>query len=304
MKRLGFGVSLLLAIQLGACGGGGVNSTPTPSAGPSPTPSPAPSPTPTPTPPASTVALPAAVQAAIAAEPLRGNYASSAGYGLRQAISYDAASGVYTYYTTDDATALKLPAAAAVAGALPGYTYFKVADPRAAGATDLVAVYNSGTNAMALTYASFAFAQIDPAVNSSQLQAYVFGSQTSTLPKTGSASYSGTVAGSARDSGGAVFLLKGSSTLSANFATGAYSTTLEFTGVKADGSTGLSSQSFSGVAGGFTLNGSPLNGNLTGSGSGTWGGKFFGPNAEEFGYTFVVNGSNYSAIGVAAGKKN
>ncbi|MET3722863.1 hypothetical protein [Sphingomonas trueperi] len=249
--------------------------------------------------------MPTQVQSAASAGPIKGNYSATGASGLKEAISYDAASGLYTFYSTDSSsTPLSLTSDAMVAGAVPGYSYFKVSDPRSPGAKDLIVVYNSASNPLTLTYTSFAFAQMDPSLKTSVQQAYVFGVQTSNLPTTGSASYSGLVAGSAQDSAGQLYVLNGTSTLTADFAKGAYSTTLSFTGVDANGRAGLGTQNYAGSAGSFTLNGSPLNGNLSGSGTGSWGGKFFGPNAEEFGYTFAVSGSNYNAVGVAAGKKN
>ena len=106
------------------------------------------------------------------------------------------------------------------------------------------------------------------------------------MPTTGTATYTGLAGGSVlRATGGAAVPLAGSTVdLTANFATG---------------STGA----LGAVKPGFA-------GSLTGSGSvaGTFSGAFFGPQAQEFGYDFLVGGvtgadTGFTAIGGAAGGK-
>jgi hypothetical protein len=122
------------------------------------------------------------------------------------------------------------------------------------------------------------------------------------VPTSGTASYSGIVSGFARQPND-IYIISGTSSLVANFSTNTYSTNLSFTGQSLDGTKSLSSQNFAGTSSGSLMNGSPLNGNLSGSGTGNWAGRFFGPGAAEYGYVFSVAGSGYNAVGVAVGKK-
>ncbi|MBT2135655.1 hypothetical protein KK137_15050 [Croceibacterium sp. LX-88] len=245
------------------------------------------------------------MQNALASTHLGGNFASAGSLkatGIKaKAISYDPVKETYTFYTTEtNQKALELSKQNATTGAVAGYSYFK---PSNADKNDVVAVYNNRSGPVPLTYTSFAFARL-PGSSDATLQAYVFGVPTTSLPTTGSATYSGIVGGNAQGKNGASYALTGTSTLNANFTTGKYSTSLKFTGVNTAGGAGLPTQTYNGNTAGFVMNGSPLNGSLSGSGTGSWGGKFFGPSANEFGYTFQVTGSDYAAVGVAAGKKN
>jgi hypothetical protein len=221
-----------------------------------------------------------------------------------QPISYTDATDTYTFYATGDPSkAFTFTEQDAVQGAVHGYNYFK---PRGVdvGASDVIAIYHDDSKArIDFSYTSFAFARLPGASPSVPLQAYVFGVPTASLPRIGSATYSGLVGGFATASNGANYTLEGTSTLNANFGSGQYSTSMTFFGRNADGTIGLANQTYSGLGPGSTFAGSPLYGNLSGSGTGTWNGRFFGPNAEEFGYAFNVKGSDYNAVGVAAGKK-
>lgn len=184
-------------------------------------------------------------------------------------------------------------------GPVAGLRYFNI--PGQNGEITRVMLYDAGPS-LSLTYTSFGFALLPVASGTTPaMHATLVGIPTATLPATGSASYTGIVAGLAAGNS-ITYVLTGTSSLSADFAAGNYSTRFSFTGTDIAGSGAtLATQNFSGNNT-FTFNGSPLNGSLTGSGS--WQGSFFGPNAEEFGYTFNVSGPGYTARGVAVGKKD
>jgi hypothetical protein len=128
------------------------------------------------------------------------------------------------------------------------------------------------------------------------------------MPKTGTATYSTALGGSAVVSGVTVpYSLTGNSTttFSANFGTGAISTLLTLAGTPASGgSTVTSLGTFTGT--GTIASSSPgFTGTLTGTNAnGLFAGAFFGPQALEMGYDWSVAGTNFSAAGTVTGVKN
>ena len=124
-----------------------------------------------------------------------------------------------------------------------------------------------------------------------------FETQRSDLPKTGTASYSSFVTGTAIESG-AGRDVGGSATITADFDKASVNTALALT---ADGQ---SIGTFNGVAP-IEAATSHFKGDLTASGAaqGTFAGSFFGPQATEVGYTYRVQTSIGTVDGGAVGKK-
>ena len=137
----------------------------------------------------------------------------------------------------------------------------------------------------------------------------VFGLTTTSMPTSGTATYSGVVFGKGTDpaltSGNVT--LGGTGQLSANFGAGTLSTTLNLSATPTAGgaATSLGSYVFPGNISGSTITGS-FN---TQSANGTLNGSFFGPNAAEVGAVFNLQVQALTAqagylSGVFVGKKN
>jgi hypothetical protein len=140
--------------------------------------------------------------------------------------------------------------------------------------------------------------------------AVVFGvpTQESDVPTSGTATYTGVAGGSTILANGASASLDGSTaSLTADFSTGSISTVLALMMTPVGGTIApLDVLSGTGSLGAIKPG---FSGTLTGSGTvaGNFGGAFFGPKAAEFGYDFVVGGTNaagagFTAIGGAVGK--
>ena len=125
---------------------------------------------------------------------------------------------------------------------------------------------------------------------------------TSAVPTTGTATFTGGVGGLLIDTTGLTYLVRGNSSVVANFATRslAYSTT---------GSTFTTGQSASGLNMNGTLTYSAGSGNFTGPitsssiSSGTAQGSFYGPTATEVGGTFAMTGTGVQTFFGAFGAK-
>ena len=183
-------------------------------------------------------------------------------------------------------------------------------------------IYNpSGSGApLALTYTSYATLFIktpaDPAVpNSLEVNknyTYVIGSPMSPLlaPRSGSATYSGIVAGRGlgpNGSGPPIFDLTGTSNLAVDFGAGTARTTLliQGTNLSSGAFKDFGSFVFNGQTGNFSFGvGSKAGFGFTGGAGTFFQGFFYGQNAEEFGATFTVAGGGGTLVGVAVGKKN
>lgn len=128
----------------------------------------------------------------------------------------------------------------------------------------------------------------------------------SDMPKTGTATYSTAIGGSAVVPGTAApYTLTGSSTatFSANFGTGAITTAMTLGGTQ----TGPAVTNFGTFNGTGTLTsaGPGFTGTVSGTGAnGVFSGAFFGPQALEMGYQWSINGSALSAAGTVTGRKN
>jgi hypothetical protein len=127
--------------------------------------------------------------------------------------------------------------------------------------------------------------------------------QTSDVPKSGSASYAVTVAGAAQSNGTVYNLTSSTGSLSANFAAGTVQTSLTLAGPPDAGGAVSNFGTFSGT-GNLASGGPGFSGTLSGGTSnGIFHGAFFGPQAAEAGYGFVLPGSGFSAAGVVFGAK-
>jgi hypothetical protein len=170
----------------------------------------------------------------------------------------------------------------------------------------------SGNPRVQLTYTTYGLWLSGAGGDSSRsfnARVFVSGQTTPTanVPTTGSASYTGIVDGYVSAGGTGYRLLGSTGTLTANFATGAVNTSLLLKG-NSDVDTGRlgENETFGTVTGNGTV-GSGTNryaGTMSGlSASGTFNGSFFGPGANETGYSFSLSGGGNTAAGVFVGKQ-
>lgn len=235
-------------------------------------------------------------------------------------ISYDAAS--QTYAVHDGANTISYaPADKDAVASASAQTPFDTYTHAVNNLHDTIQAYRVGsanTQFPQLSYTTFVVASRDTIVNQSGVSSatidarriYAIGgfeTQRSDLPKTGTASYTTYVTGSAFDASarqatgyvaGLPRTISGSATLTADFGAASVSTALALT---ADGQ---SIGSFSGVAP-IESTTAHFKGDLTAGGTaqGTFAGSFFGPQAAEVGYTFRVQTSIGTADGGVVGKK-
>lgn len=231
-------------------------------------------------------------------------------------LSYDAASGAYTLQTaggdaTSFTTADRLPNGSG--GSSAAITLY---EKEAGNRSDSLALFNpgSGNPALALTYVSYGAWQTilegPDSLDVSQ-QMFVYGvRQSPTQPSTGSASYTTRVDGFwATGAGG--FALTGSSSFTADFSAMTVATSLNLTGVPVVPGSSVSLGSFTGT-GTIAQLGGGFSGTLTHQGtdqfgnsySGAFNGAFFGPQGQEMGYSFRLNGAGGSAVGAVVGRGN
>lgn len=233
-------------------------------------------------------------------------------------ISFDATSQTYTLH--DGSNAISYAPADKTTGSgditqSPFDTYVR----QNGKVTDTISAYRVGganTQFPQLSYTTFGIAQRSTVTGGTGISQQLsderliysvggFETQHSDLPKTGTASYTTYVTGSAFDASGRLAgyfngprTIGGSATLTADFGAASVNTALALT---ADGK---SIGSFSGVAP-IESTTSHFKGDLTGGGAtqGTFAGSFFGPQATEAGYTFRVQTSIGTADGGVVGKK-
>jgi hypothetical protein len=239
-------------------------------------------------------------------------------------VAYDPTSKTYTVSSTSAAYTTGLPAASAVLGpsnvdsANSNATFTAYSEPNLAAR-----IFNTGAAnpVIQLSYVSFAqITQTEP--NGPNGTSYpvdhfeVFGLPTSSTnaPTTGSATYSGVVYGKGYDpavSNGDL-ALGGTGQLSANFGTGAMSTTLNLNATPVGGGTAqsLGSYTFTGTTSGGAFSGQTPT--TTSVATGIIQGNFYGPTASEVGAAFTINlpSANGNPVGatnlagVFLGKKN
>lgn len=226
--------------------------------------------------------------------------------GTGVAVQLDTGSGAITF-TAPNGASTTFTAANVVATTPTTLVYNK---PNPAGGIFGGSFTTPSVSGVPLSYTRFAsfFTAGTPAGFDGH--AFVFGVQTqaSDVPTTGVATYSGGAGGTALLATGGSQALTGTASLTADFSTGSISTVLSLLRVSAgvpptplDILTGTGS--LGSVKPGFA-------GTLTGSGSvtGNFAGAFFGPQAAEFGYDFLIGGVNaqglgFTAVGAAAGTK-
>lgn len=190
--------------------------------------------------------------------------------------------------------------------------YEKVAGAR----TDQLALFNpgSGNPALALTYVSYGAWQTildnGSTIDVAQ-QFFVYGvRQSPSQPSTGSASYQTRPDGFWITPGGA-YSLSGTSSFTADFSAMTVATSLNLTGTSILNNSTKSLGSFSGTgtiaalggafSGSLTQQGTDADGNVY---SGNFAGAFFGPQGQEVGYTFRLQGAGGHAAGAVVGKAN
>jgi len=165
----------------------------------------------------------------------------------------------------------------------------------------------SGNPRLVLTHTSFVDLTISSPIPgggfSTSRNISIFGVPTpgAQIPRSGTANYTGVAYGFG-SAGGNSFEASGTSSLSANFATSAFTAivNLDATVQATNVVTTLAPKTFSGNI---------INGTTFGSAFDGFLGRFFGPNAAEFGATFNFNGNDpvigsFGVSGVALGKRN
>jgi hypothetical protein len=337
-KTITHAVSLAaISLTLAACNGGGVGSTPKPGGGGTPTPSPSATPTPTGTPtpsptptggagggdsPAAALGYTSdttfeAATAEFAVRPPSTIYGEqdAEAFGQGTKIEYKAASDSYKFTRSDNVTITVTPADIDRDGQLNGEgglfggsggTIYVVED---GNKTHTVAMV--GPDDFQLSYMAISLWNIldkSGTVPTNELQWQLWGKETATLP-TGSAKYSldKTIGanGFAPNEGivGAAYdFLNGQSTgeLSVNFGSGNIDVLLHLIGYDY---VAKASKDFGNFEGGGQISSGARYGGTFDKG-GEFYGAFFGPAAEETGFTFFINSSNLKVTGVAAGLKD
>jgi hypothetical protein len=274
LQLLGLCVLPLLA----ACGGGdgGVQSTPTP--------------TPTPPPTSLPLAGSAALQTAASTRLTRGPGVLYDGLimqqdGQRVTISYDAGSGTYTL--SDEVASASFQASDRTSSSNYTDEYLK----NGSGATDRLKVYGNLRTApaagapLALSYVTFGkWTHTDTVANRTRETSVVAGFATpvADMPRSGSATYQTIVSATALAHGVGATIpfsdVTGTATFSANFANNSVNTALSLPAGTFSGPGTIVENRFTGTF----ASSSPY---FTG---GRFAGGFFGPAAQEMGYSFDI----------------
>ena len=222
-------------------------------------------------------------------------------------IAYDAATDSYTF--ADEASARTF----APADATSSDGAFKYYGKTVGTSVESLKLFKSATanSRLALTYVTYGIwstSQDGFATNHFLSRFATTGVQTvaSTMPRTGSATYTGIADGAAAIGGHAYRLVGSTGTLTADFATGVVKTTLTLNG-NADVSSDTPGTTALGTLEGLAQIGfgtSKYTGTIKGMGlDGSIGGGFYGPRAAETGYAFSAAGGDDAAVGVFVGKK-
>lgn len=319
--RLNITSLLALAVTLGGCGAGGSDGGVVSTQPPPASPTPAPTPVNTQLPLTQTEIFNQAASAKIigtvdtrtgAVEdvtlPSRASFATLS-------VAYNATTNTYT--VADEASSKTFAPADLTAGtsSFDHYTQTSTVPGGGPGSTTVSDLYlfRPGTNnsRLSLTYATYGVwgTSQQGASNTRLLTRFAtFGVQTTvaSMPRTGSANYTGIVDGIATVDNQAYRLTGSSGTVSANFATGVVRTNLSLVGNPdvlslAQGNVALGTLAGTGA---IASQSSRYTGTISGLGAtGSFGGGFYGPNALETALTFSLNGETNSAVGVFVGKK-
>lgn len=229
--------------------------------------------------------------------------------GSGVAVQYDTANGDVTY-TAPDGTSTTFTAANVVATQSTATSrVFNKSNP--AGGVYGGSLSTPTVGGVALTYTRLGTFFTNGTPAGLDGHTFVFGVQTlaSDVPTTGTASYTGQAGGTAAlATGGAPVRVGGTSTLTADFATGAITTAFSLAYSTAGVTTALDILSGTGSIG---ANKPGFAGTLIGSGNvtGNFTGAFFGPQATEFGYDYIIGGTTavgvgFTSVGAAFGKKD
>jgi hypothetical protein len=298
----GQAAALVMAMALAGCGGGsgsGVVSTPAP--------------TPTPTPASYTkisdmsgdrTFQTAGVQY-ITSQPNALSNGTSQALGSGVTVAYTASSDSYKLTAPDGTTTTFTPLDVAA----PSPTAPNTQRWTKAGTGESFFLTVPTVNGVALSYTIVGSWQRPTAIpGQTDVRLAVGGVPTlaSDMPRTGSATYSAAIGGSAAQSG-AVYSLSGPSTASftANFANNSVATSLMLAGT-ASVPFGAGTTSFGTFNGTGTISssGPGFTGTLSGNGTtGIFSGAFFGPKALEMGYDWFLSGGTLSAAGTVTGVK-
>ena len=319
-------VLLCLGLSLTGCGGGDVASTS--AAAPVAVPSATPTPTPTPTPPSPNSELPLTVsqvfdQAASGKLIATVNTTSGAVQDTTLpsrasfatlTITYDSTAN--TYLVADEASSKTFAPTDLTTGTASFDHYVQsVGSGLNDGNTtvsDLYLFRPGATNTrLALTYATYGVWSTSQqgATNTHFLTRFAtYGIETASesMPRTGSATYSGIVDGLATVNNQAYRLTGSTGTVTANFATGVVRTALTLTGNPdplslADGTVALGALAGTGA---ISTGTSRFTGTISGLGAtGSFGGGFFGPGAAETALAFSLTSDTASTVGVLVGKR-
>jgi len=168
---------------------------------------------------------------------------------------------------------------------------------------------NSRIQLSYLTYGIYSDSAGPPSARNFDTGVFALGQETAAgdMPRTGTGAYSGIVDGYASVGGTGYRLLGSTGTLSADFASGAISTSLILRG-NTDFLTGTlgSNRNFGTLTGtgGIASSTNEYSGGLAGFGmDGSFAGRFFGPAANEAGFGFGAVGRGDTITGVFVGKK-
>ncbi|MDH7972319.1 hypothetical protein QH494_09010 [Sphingomonas sp. AR_OL41] len=234
--------------------------------------------------------------------------AATQAYGAGVTVAYTAASDSYKLTAPDGSTVTFDPSnAQAPTPGSNAQTWVKIS-----GTTRdqfLLAIPSVGGVPLSYTVIG-TWSTIDTTTNRALVRLAVGGAPTiaSDMPKTGTATYNTSVGGAAVVTGVPVsYTLTGNSTatFSANFGTGAITTSLTLGGTPSNGSSTVvtSFGTFNGT-GSIAAGGPGFAGTLTGTGAnGIFSGVFQGPQALEMGYDWSITGTNVTAVGSVVGVK-
>lgn len=320
-----------MALSLAACGNGGVNSTPTPTPTPAPTPTPTPAPTPTPTPggPGDSPAVALGHTADTTFEAATSFFASrppatlygdqdAEPFGSGTEIAFDADADSYTLTRSDGTTVTLTPDDIDEDGELSGEgglfgssggIVYVVTEGDIEHVVAMVPPGDYGD--ITLSHLAITLWNVQDnsgAVPENELQWSIWGNHTQTMPTTGTATYSlnGGIGANgfapnegAMGMGAAYDFLNGESTgeLGVDFASGDINLMLHLIGHDYVANADKDWGEFLGT--GSLSSGAAYEGTFNDGGE--FYGAFFGPNAEETGFTFFIDTSDLLVTGVAVG---
>jgi hypothetical protein len=227
------------------------------------------------------------------------------GLGTPVTLAYDAANDSYTVKIDQagiSANTTFQPTDRDAGSSTATYDVFKSGD-------DQFVLFKPGNATKTLTYTTYGGWLRRTASGSNvdfDTSFFVFGVSTPAedMPTTGTASYAAAVDGYWVNTSG-LQVLQGDGALTADFAAGAMSGAFALNGVD-EGGTSHGFDTFDGAA---SITGNLFSGTMTGRNtdySGTWGGGFFGPGAEEVGGSFRLTDpadSGNQAVGVFVGNR-